>query len=312
MKRNLKKMRLPMGLFFMSVALLGLTSCKDTTYIEDYIVKQEPHPYDPSKPVTITRFTPESGGVGQQVVIYGSNFGDDPEIVDLKIGGKQAVVVSCNGDNLYTFIPSKSFTGKIEMTIGGEGQHQQSVTAEKRFTYERKMVVGTLCGYKNELDNQGWKTGSFRDEEGQPYCCGFRNDGVMQFSPYNHDQLFIVYDQEPYFRQTAHSIQMLDLKNETVEDLIALNKFGNQRLRTIDFAVDPFAYEADGTLLGYADENWVEQASAKEKQWREHLIVSADNGNRRYRRKVRPQRHLLQRALFQQLCQRRNAAPRHG
>ncbi|MBQ8453123.1 MAG: IPT/TIG domain-containing protein [Prevotella sp.] len=283
MKKNLKNVRLPMALFVLSVALFGMTACSDTTYIEDYIVKADPSPYDPSKPVTITRFTPESGGVGQQVVIYGSNFGDDPEIIDLKIGGVPAVVVSANGDNLYTYVPSKSFTGKIELTVGGEGQHQQSVTAEKRFTYERKMVVGTLCGYKNELDKQGWKTGPFRDEDGQPYCCGFRNDGVMQFSPYNHDQLFIVYDQEPYFGTTAHSIQMLDLKNETVEDLIALNNFGGQRLRTIDFAVDPFAYDKDGNLLGYAGQgeytDWLETASTKEKQWREHLIVSADNGS---------------------------------
>lgn len=280
MKKNLKKMCLPMGLFALALLSFGLTACEGTANIEDYIETHEASPFDPSKPVTITRFTPESGGVGQQIVIYGTNFGNDPEIVDLKIGGKQAVVVSCGGNALYTFAPSKCFRGDIELTIGEEG-HKQSCTAEKKFEYERKMVVGTLCGFKNEDDKQGWKAGPFRDEEGNPFCCGFAFDGVMQFSPYNHDQLFIIYDREPSWAP-AHGIQMLDLKNETVADLISASRFSGDRLRTIDFAVDPFAYDQYGQLLGRAGdeglENWLETATPEEKRWREHLIVSCDNG----------------------------------
>lgn len=33
------------------------------------------------------------------------------------------------------------------------------------------MVVGTLCGYRNNNDDQGWKDGPFET------CAGFRNDG---------------------------------------------------------------------------------------------------------------------------------------
>lgn len=280
MKMNFKKMRLPLGLFALAFLSFGLTACEGTANIEDYVESHEASPFDPSKPVTITRFTPESGGVGQQIVIYGSNFGNDPSIVDLKIGGKQAVVVSCGGDCMYTFMPSKCFTGIIELTIGEEG-NTQSCVAEKRLEYERKMVVGTLCGFKNEDDRQGWKDGPFRDEEGNWFCCGFRNDGVMQFSPYNHDQLFIVYDQEPYMGTTAHGIQMLDLAKEELSTMIDVSRFHGDRLRTIDFAVDPFAYDQYGDLLGRVGdegfENWLETASPNETRWREHLIVSADN-----------------------------------
>ncbi|MBQ8046923.1 MAG: IPT/TIG domain-containing protein [Prevotella sp.] len=279
MKQNLKKMRFPLGIFLASLLMLSLTGCSDSTSnIEDYIGTHNADPYDPSKPVTITGFTPELGGVGQQVIIYGSNFGNDPSLINLTIGGKPAIVVSVAGNALYTFVPSHAFSGKIELTVG-EGKDAKTVVCDKNFEYERKMVVGTLCGYKNELDNQGWKEGSFEE------CCGFRNDGVMQFSPYNHDQLFIVYDQEPYYGTTAHSIQMLDLKERTVKDLINLSKFNNQRLRTIDFAVDPFAYDEngnfevdeEGNIIGRAPEGWVDAATARQKRWREHLIVSADN-----------------------------------
>ena len=273
MKMNLKKMSFPVGVFVMLMMLVGLSGCDSTTNIEDYINEQSDAPaYNPSQKVTIGDFTPSSGSVGQQLVIYGSNFGNDPSLVKVVIGGKPAPVVSVNGDCLYTFIPSKSFTGEIVITVG-EGAQAQTVTADKNFTYDRKMVVGKLCGYKLPDDSQGWIDGPFET------CAGFRNDGVMQFSPYNHDQLFIVYDQEPHFGTVAHGVQLLDLKEKTVRTILPLGMFSNQRLRTIDFAVDPFAYEEDGTLVDYANSGWISTATPDQKKWREHLILSADNGD---------------------------------
>ena len=274
MKMNLKKLQMiPLGLFSVVFCLLALTACDGSTTVEDYVGVQKTDPYDPSKPVVISNFIPESGSVGQQVVIYGSNFGNDPEKINLTIGGKKAIVVSVKGDCLYTFIPSGAFTGEIEISIDGS----TPVKSATAFAYERKMVVGTLCGYKNALDNQGWQEGPFET------CSGFRNDGVMQFSPYNHDQLFIVYDQEPHFGTVAHSIQLLDLKERTVRDVLPLSLFNQERLRTIDFIVDPFAYTADGENLGRAVGSWESIATADELRWREHLIISADNDDSNFR-----------------------------
>lgn len=277
MNRNLKTMRfIPLGIFAALLMLFVMTSCNDSTTVQDYVGVQSSDPYDPSKPVSISKFTPESGGVGQQLVIYGSNFGNDTSKVKVNIGGKAARLVSVKGNCLYCYVPSGAFTGKIAVTVGDTSVGTQTAEASKNFDYLRKMVVGKLCGYKNERDDQGWNDGPFET------CSGFRNYGVMQFSPYNHDQLFIVYDQEPYYGNVAHGIQLLDLKEKNVKTILPLSMFSNERLRTIDFAVDPFKYDDSGTILGRSDDAWLASATAEQKRWREHLIISADNDDNNY------------------------------
>ena len=72
-----------------------LSSCNESsTTVEDYVGVQTSDPYDPSKPVTVSSFNPTSGSVGQQIVIMGSNFGNDSTIVNVTIGGKKAVLGS--------------------------------------------------------------------------------------------------------------------------------------------------------------------------------------------------------------------------
>lgn len=285
------------GILLMSLAAVGsgLTGCESSTTAEDYQGVQSSAAFDPAKPVVITKFTPNSGSVGQQIVIEGSNFGDNPENVHVTIGGKKAVVVSVRSTSLYAYVPSAAYdkidgqklTGAVEVVVT-DGTTSKSATSAGLFTYERKMVVGHLCGvfYETEADAI-WKDGPFG------VCSGFKNDGVMQFSPYNHDQLFIVYDQEPHFGTPAHGIQLLDLKEKTVQTILPLSKFSQQRLRTIDFAVDPFMYNEDGTYAwrldeagnktGYADAAWEASATHDQLKWREHLIISADNDNQQYR-----------------------------
>ena len=283
------------SLVFIAAVIAGFATvgCESSTTVEAYYGVQPSAPFDPSKPVTITEFTPTSGSVGQQICIKGSNFGNDTSMVHVTIGGKDAVVVNVKSEAIYAYVPSAAYDqidgstlkGSVAVTVGGK-----TGKAAGYFTYERKMVVGRLCGkfYEKESDVV-WADGSFAgDIEG---VSGFKNDGVMQFSPYNHDHLFIVYDQEPHFGTVAHGIQLLDLKNKTVQTILPLSMFNNERLRTIDFAVDPFAYNADGSfetdadgqIIGYAPESWIDTATPEQKRWREHLIISADNDDSNYR-----------------------------
>ena len=198
-------------LVLITAVLVGSATigCESSTTVEDYYGVQSSAPFDPSKPVTITEFTPTSGSVGQQICIKGSNFGNDTSQVHVKIGGKDAVVVSCRSEALYAYVPSAAYDqvegttlkGSVSVEVGGK-----TGKAAGAFTYERKMVVGRLCGkfYERESDVV-WADGSYASSlEG---VSGFKNDGVMQFSPYNHDHLFIVYDQEPHFGVVAHGIQ---------------------------------------------------------------------------------------------------------
>ena len=183
-----------------------LTGCESTTTVEDYVGTPSSAPYDPSAPVTVKSFTPTSGSVGQQVCIQGSNFGNDSSIVNVTIGGKSATVVSVKSNAIYCYLPGAAYDhiegshlfATVQVSVGGKGQKEQTGKAQDMFEYERKMVVGRLCGKTYEREEDAvWIDGSFSE------CSGFKNDGVMQFSPYNHDQLFVVYDQEPHFGTVA-------------------------------------------------------------------------------------------------------------
>jgi hypothetical protein len=228
-------------------------------------------PYDPSRSVSISDFVPKSGSVGQQLVIFGDNFGNDTSLVKVTIGGKKAVLVNVHSNALYCYVPSKSYTGEIVVTVG-----DKTVQASEKFNYQRKMVVGKLCGYKNERDDQGWVEGPFTT------CSGFANDGVMQFSPYNHDQLFIVYDGEPNWRDRP-GIQLLDLKEKTVKTVLPWSMFNSERLRTIDFAVDPFQYDEEGHILGRSTSGWRSSSPHELTRWSEHLVIAADNYDSNWR-----------------------------
>ena len=287
MRKNLNNKHHLLLILAGALGLATFTGCDSSTTAEDYVGVQVTDPYDPAQPVTITSFVPTSGGVGQQLVLHGSNFGNDVSQLHLTIGGKDAVIASVKSEALYCFVPSGAFTGEIVLTIG-EGASAKTVQAPGKFDYQRKMVVGNLCGYINERGEAPWIDGPFET------TTGFKNDGVMQFSPYNHDQLFVLYDKEPRLGENQHGIQLVDLKERTVTTIINISMFNNERMRTIDFAVDPFAYEEHGLLyqtgedeLGnptyYATPEWEAKASPKQMSYREHLIVSVDQYDANFR-----------------------------
>jgi len=179
-------------------------------------------PFDPSKDVIITGFTPEEGGAYQQLLIYGENFGTDASIVSVTIGGEPAVIVSVTGTSIYCFVPTKAYSGIIEVTID-DGDHVKKVTASKPFAYTKEMMVGTLCGYRNKDDDQGWDPGPFSS------CSGFRNDACMMFDPLNKNHLYICYDGHNF-------VQVIDLQKREVRNAFNVGGLGlNSRVRSIDF-----------------------------------------------------------------------------
>lgn len=188
--------------------------------------------YDPNKSVAITDFIPKTGSAGQKLIIYGDNFGNDTSKVDVTIGGKKAVLISCksnvkNGkDGIYCFVPSGAYTGEIEVTVGDETMGTQTAVSPENFNYELKMVVGRIAGYRNEFDDQGWHDGPF-DE-----CTGFAADGEMKFDPLYPKHLYIAYD------NGSPGIQLMDFETETVTSVMSSSRFGTGRLRSVDFTLD--------------------------------------------------------------------------
>ena len=202
------------------LCLLCTFACKDNNDSDGTLS------YDSSKPVTITDFTPKDGGVGQRMVIYGSNFGNDTALVNVTIGGKKAVLINAKGNCLYCLVPQGAYSGVVKVSVGNiESGNFQTAEATTTFDYQRKMVVGTLCGYRNENDDQGWHDGPFSS------ATGFSAEATLTVDPLHKDHIYICYD-------GIHGIQQIDLTNKTVSTVMSLSMFDYQRLRSLDFTVD--------------------------------------------------------------------------
>ena len=182
--------------------------------------------FDPSQPVVVTGFTPESGGAGQRLVIYGKNFGTDPALVKVLIGGKEAKVISVNGESLYCLVPKQAFNGDVEVRVGEE-ERQVIAYADTDFDYQRKMVVSTLVGYKNDRGDEPWKDGKFTSDDQNEMASGFWNDSFMKFDPLNPKHLWVVFDGN-------NGLYLINLEDSTVTK----KRSDFDRPRSIDFTLD--------------------------------------------------------------------------
>lgn len=217
-RRMGKTFLLGMCLAFFTGLMVGCSDDKDSS--------KESAPFDASRPIVISGFTPESGGYQEQIIVKGDNFGNDRNALTLKIGGKEAIVINVMSDKLYAYVPSGAFSGEVIIEIVGPDGKVYSATAQKKFNYERKTVVGTLCGYRNANDDQGEIWGSF------DICCGFNYEGCFTFDPLYPKRLYLAYDCSEGF------IAMLDLEKREAVRLMSSNKFNNKRLRNIAFSLD--------------------------------------------------------------------------
>ncbi|WP_231891214.1 IPT/TIG domain-containing protein [Arachidicoccus ginsenosidimutans] len=196
----------------------GFISCKKGSTATD-----DSQAYNPSEEVVVSDFFPKTGGSGQQLVIYGKNFGDDKSIVSVKIGGVDATVITVHDDAIYCLVPNKGYTGEIEVNVGEE-TNQQTAMANEAFDYQRRMVVTTLAGKKDERGNYDIKDGTFAD------CGGFQNPTWLTFDPKNPNLL--------YMGQDGSDIRLLNFKDSTVTTPITRGMGGWSRIRTIAFTLD--------------------------------------------------------------------------
>ena len=85
--------------WLMSSMILGLllSSCKD----DDNTSRE----YNPNEEVVLTSFNPTKGPLASQVILYGSNFGNNKEIVKVFFNEKEANVVSAVGNKILVLAP---------------------------------------------------------------------------------------------------------------------------------------------------------------------------------------------------------------
>ncbi|WP_029905305.1 IPT/TIG domain-containing protein [Prevotella sp. 10(H)] len=126
------------------VLLLGLMtfivyfSCSDSN-------SSKMSEYDPNKPVELTRFFPDSGGISTKVIIEGANFGFDTARIQVYFNEKKAAVVNAQGDKMYVLTPRlPGDTCEITVKIG-----DQNVAFPDSFRYKTQLMVSTIAGARD-------------------------------------------------------------------------------------------------------------------------------------------------------------------
>ncbi len=153
-------------------------------------------PYDPSKPVTVTDFSPKSAAYGEDIVIYGTNFGNDVSRVKVTIGGKNARVIGVKNTIMYCVVPQGAYGNEIqvEITDGGENILASAVCESAEFSYARSWLVTTEIGTHYETSNDEMEIdGPFKE-------CGTISEGWwFSWDPKsNFDVLYMTTDKQFY------------------------------------------------------------------------------------------------------------------
>lgn len=245
----------------LGLMMLCLTQCK-----RDEVKKEEG--YDPAKPVVITDFFPKEGGVGNNLVLYGDNFGNDLSKIKVTIGGKTAKVVGVKNGSLYCIIPDGAYAGAIKVSILDDKQTELAqATAKDVLSYTKKWLVSTFLGKYYQVGTD------FQEKEGPFDDCGaFKGILWLSFDPKNPNHLYftagtnssrlIDFDRKyvSYFRTNLDKVSIINWKIDGNQDMIVSHdhtsdtKYGNYIFsRESNFtqkqAIEVYARSVNGTMV---------------------------------------------------------------
>jgi hypothetical protein len=107
--------------------------------------------YDPSKPVVLTSFYPDSGGIASKMIFDGENFGSNPDKIKVYFNSKPAPVIGSSGKRMYAVVPRMpGDTCTVSVVVGDD-----SVTYNKKFLYKIATTVRTIAGNGSATFNAG-------------------------------------------------------------------------------------------------------------------------------------------------------------
>lgn len=125
-----------------TLCLCGLYSCDDD--------ETKGTAYDPSLPVTIETFSPDSGRIRTQFIIEGNNFGNDASKVKVWFNQKEALVINVVNNAIYTIVPKQPGDScVISVVVEGDSV----AFHDKKFTYHITESVSTVVGKALEGGN---------------------------------------------------------------------------------------------------------------------------------------------------------------
>jgi sugar lactone lactonase YvrE len=120
--------------------------------------------FDPTKPIEITGFYPDSGGIATPFIIEGSNFGSDTTGLKVyfedSLGVKhEAGLVGSNGNKIYSMVPKLTFLRQMKIIVERTVDESKVLSGESddQFFYKTQTTVSTVVG-KPEPDNNSMPT----------------------------------------------------------------------------------------------------------------------------------------------------------
>lgn len=146
-------MKTKLFLLFLIVYQCIWYSCSDTE-------RNPNNAYDPSQPIEIHDFLPDSGIILSQFVLKGSNFGTNVSDLNVYFNAKKATLLSATGDRIYGLVPrmpGENCTIKVE--IGNDS----AICTDKQFRYIVSASVTTLLGKLKDDGSADQKDGSFAE-----------------------------------------------------------------------------------------------------------------------------------------------------
>lgn len=194
--------------------------------------------HNPSAPIVVNTFSPMQGATGTDILITGSNFSSDTTKVKVSINGVPLKIVGAKEDRILAFLPAKTGSGPITVTIG-----ENSATSTDQFTYQFSYVVTTLAG-----------SGSAGYQDGKGEAASFNFDGVRsQLSVDDNLNVYVPDGGNQRIRKIAPDGTVTTLAGSGVKGFedgpAALAKFNNPCGTTVDANGNVYVSERNGNRI---------------------------------------------------------------
>ncbi|MDR9414846.1 MAG: IPT/TIG domain-containing protein [Gracilimonas sp.] len=134
----------------LTILVAGLMGCENSSGVEE----EDTEPVSDLEP-TIESIEPTSGMVGTEVLIVGSNFGQNLEEVSVNFNGTQAVLSSLSPEEIETTVPEGASTGPVNVIIAGEEASGPTFTVEEPKPTTGSLIV-TIETSGEEIDEDGY------------------------------------------------------------------------------------------------------------------------------------------------------------
>jgi len=219
-------MKIKKLLFSSIVILLTLgciaVSCDDSGV--DPSIPKEYQPYDPSKPVVFSDFSPKEGPVRTRMFIDGSNFGTDLSKIVVTIGGREASVIGSSGTRIYIMVPPRAVDGNVKVSIlNTKNEPAVEYEFDETFSFSLTTTVSTLVG---KIDPSTNKTSMI--------------DGTFEEAEFE-DPWWIEFDKAPdgqrmlYVVEPSKALRRINLNEEMVSTAFTNGQAGMRAFQTMAF-----------------------------------------------------------------------------